>query len=114
VANFCNISRADPAHISTGFGNQTYFHPVGGGAPFVFTSVIHVSSCHLEEPKVNSNGKMQKVIEGACIEGEWERLIGAIGQVIHAREFKGQLNGSNLSFGTAYTSVDSGMCIAIV
>ncbi len=112
VGPFRNISRTNPAKISTGFGNQTYFHAVGGGPPFVFTSVIHVSACHLDEPKHNSNGKVQKLIEGACIEGEWERLVGAIGQVIHAREFMGQINGGDLSFGTAYASADSGVFVA--
>lgn len=53
------------------------------------------------------NGKMQKVIAGACIAGEWERLVGAIGMVIHQREFKAQLAQDNLSFSTAYSSSSS-------
>jgi hypothetical protein len=111
---FRNISRSDTARISTGFGSQTYFHAIGGGPAIMFTSIVQVSACYLDEPKVSSNGKMQKLIEGACIEGEWERLVGAIGQVIHAREFKGQLNGGNLLFSTSFASADSSTCVTPV
>jgi len=102
--SYHNLSRIDPATISTGVGSSTYFHAVGGGSPYMFTSLVLVNSCHLDEPRTSSAGKTQKLIEGACIEGEWERLVGCIGQIIHAREFKGQIQAGNLSFTTAFAS----------
>jgi hypothetical protein len=107
MGKFKNLSRTDPATVSTGFGSQSYFHAVGGGPPIIFLSTIIVSDCNLSEPKLTYNNKLQKSIEGACLEGEWERLVGAVGQIIRVREFGGQLIGCNLSFGTAYASVDS-------
>jgi hypothetical protein len=109
MGRYKNLSRADPATVSTGVGSQTYFHAVGGGPPLIFISTIIVSDCNLLEGKMTNNNKLQKSIEGACFEGEWERLVGAIGQVIRVREFKGQVVGGNLTFGTAYASVDFGM-----
>lgn len=94
----------DPAGISTGMGSQTHFHPVGGGTPIVFTSVIIVNSCRLNDPKITASGKLQKVIDGAGIAGEWERFVGGIGMVLNISEFKAQLYMDNLSFSTAYSS----------
>lgn len=102
--HYLNLSRVDPATISIGVGSSNYFHAVGGSAPYVFISLILVNTCYLEEPRTSTAGKTQKLIEGACIEGEWERLVGCIGQIIHAREFKGQVQGGNLSFTTAFAS----------
>lgn len=104
-----NLSRVDPKIISTGVGSSNYFHPVGGGEPYVFTSVILVSSCHLVEAKNWSTGRKQKFVEGACIEGEYERLVGCIGQIIRLRLFKGQIVGGNISFSTAFSSSNDGM-----
>jgi hypothetical protein len=106
MGKFVNLARVDPARISTGVG-RSFFHRVGGGPAMVFVSVIVVKECYLDKPKASSNGKLQKIIEGACIEGEWERLVGAIGQIIHAREYKAQLYLDNLTFGTAYGSPES-------
>jgi hypothetical protein len=111
VGNVRNLSRSDPAKISTGVGSQTHFHAVGGSSPLVFISTIVVHSCNIQDPKMNSNGKLQKVIEGACIEGEWERLVGAIGMIVNAAEFKSQIMAGNLTFGTAYASPDYGTYI---
>jgi hypothetical protein len=104
-----NLSRCDPKYVSTGFGGATYFHQVGGGSPTVFISVIRVSDCHLVEPKLTNHGKFQKVLEGACIQGEWERLVGAIGQIINEQEYKAPLEAGRLTFGTAFGTGDSGM-----
>jgi hypothetical protein len=109
MGGYANLSRVDPARISTGVGSKTYLHAVGGGIPIIFTSVIVVKECYLEEPKTTANGKALKLIEGACIEGEWERLVGAIGQVIDRVEYKSQLYMGNLSFTTVHGSSDSGM-----
>jgi hypothetical protein len=102
--NYRNLSRIDPMVISTGVHNSNYFHPVGGGAPYVFTSLILVSSCHLDEPKTSHGGRRQKIVEGACIEGEWERLVGCIGHIIRSREFTSQVVAGNLSFTTSFTT----------
>jgi hypothetical protein len=107
--NYKNLSRINPAVISTGIGSSNYFHPVGGGAPYIFTSLILVSSCHLDEPKTSSTGRTLKLVEGACIEGEYERLVGCIGQIIHLREFKGQIAGGNISFTTAFATAQNSM-----
>ena len=80
-------------------GSSTYFHAVGGGTPIIFLSTIVVKDCNLQDAKMSSTGRFQKVIEG-----EWERLVGAIGHIIHAREFKAQFYMDNLSFATAYSS----------
>jgi hypothetical protein len=102
-----NLSRCDPADISTGWGGQTCFHPIGSGSPILFVSTIQVAECHLIEPKFTANSKLQKVLEGCCVEGEWERLVGAIGHIIRAIEYKAQLQAGKLTFGTAYGSGDS-------
>jgi hypothetical protein len=102
-----NISRMDPALVSTGFCGQTHFHRIGGGPPITFTAPIVVNSSHLVEPKGTASGKMQKVIDGAMIAGEWERFVGGVGMVLNATEFKAQLYMDNLSFSTAYSSPDS-------
>ena len=112
--NIRNLSRSDPAKISIGIGSQNPFHAVSGSGPLVFVSTIVVSECNLREPKLNSkNGKLQKVIEGACIEGEWERLVGAIGMIVNATDYKAQFQGGNLSFGTAFASQDYGTCALV-
>lgn len=90
-----------------GTGSQTYFHPLGGGSPILFTSVIVVNNCHLMEARSIASGKMQKVIDGAGIAGEWERFVGGIGMVLNAREFKAQLYMDNLSYAMAYSSLES-------
>lgn len=103
------MARFDPASISTGFGSQTYLHPVGGGSPLTFVSTVMVGDCHLIEPKTHTTGKMQKLIEGVGIEGEWERLIGALGQIIDKVEYKAQIQAGYISFSSAFASPESGM-----
>jgi hypothetical protein len=86
---------------------QMHFHAVGGSSPLTFVSTIVVNECNLQQPKLGSNGKWQKVIEGACIEGEWERLVGSIGMIANVTDYKAQICEGNLSFGTAYASQDN-------
>jgi hypothetical protein len=105
--NSANLSRVDPAKISTGHLGQTYFHLLNTpGTASIFTSVILVDTCNLHEPKHMPNSKPFKSITGTLIEGEWERLVGAIGMVLHIRDFKAQLFRDNLSFTTAPSNVD--------
>jgi hypothetical protein len=104
VDGILNLSRSDPAKISTGFGSQTYFHAVGGSGPLTFISTIRVGDCHLIDPKPNPNGRMQRLIEGALVEGEWERLVGAIGQVINKSEYKAQIQAGYVSFATLFAN----------
>jgi hypothetical protein len=116
VHGILNLSRSDPAKISTGFGGQTYFHAAGGSGPLTFISTIRVGDCYLIDPKPNANGKTQRLIEGALIEGEWERLVGAIGQVINKSEYKAQIQAGYVSFATSFASPVSGelfYCLAI-
>lgn len=108
VDGILNLSRSDPARISTGFGSQTYFHAVGGSGPLTFISTVRVGDCHLIDPKHNPNGKMQRLIEGALVEGEWERLVGAIGQVINKSEYKAQIQAGYVSFATSFANPVSG------
>lgn len=98
---FVNLSRVDPATISTGFNGSKYFHRPGSPVPIVFTSAIYVSTSDLITAKSVTNSKPVKSISGALLEGEWERFVGAIGMVIWEREFKGQLFKDNLSFTTS-------------
>jgi hypothetical protein len=44
---FANLSRTNPARISTGVGSLTYFHAVGGGTLIVFLLTIVVKDCNL-------------------------------------------------------------------
>lgn len=104
-----NLARFDPAKISIGVGSQTYLHPVGGGLPLTFVSTVIVGDCHLTQPKTSPNGKMNKFIEGAGIEGEWDRLVGALGQVIDKVEYKAQIQAGYVSFSTAFASSESGV-----
>lgn len=108
VGIFRNLSRSDPTKISTGMGSQTFFHAVGGSDPFIFVSTIRVGDCHLVEPKTTGNGKLLKLIEGAGIEGEWDRLAGVIGQVINKSTYKAQIQAGYVSFSTSFGSADSG------
>jgi hypothetical protein len=103
---FANLSRVDPAYISTGHNGSKHFHRLASAAPILFTSIIVVSSCSLLEPKMTANSKPAKMISGALIGGEWERFVGAIGMVLGEREFKGQLFRDNLSFSTAPATSD--------
>lgn len=104
LANFRNLSRTDPAKVSTAVGSQTYFHAVGGGGPLLFLSAVRVGECRLFEPRTSSNGKTQKILEGALIEGEWERLVGAVGHIIDKVEYRAQIQAGYLSFSTAFAS----------
>ncbi|KIM77372.1 hypothetical protein PILCRDRAFT_12013 [Piloderma croceum F 1598] len=108
VDGILNLSRSDPTRISTGFGSQTYFHAVGGSGPLTFISTIRVGDCHLIDPKHNPNGRMQRLIEGALVEGEWEHLVGAIGQVINKSEYKAQIQAGYVSFATSFANPVSG------
>ncbi|KIM78970.1 hypothetical protein PILCRDRAFT_10889 [Piloderma croceum F 1598] len=107
VGGVQNLSRSDPTKLSTGFGSQTYFHAAGGSGPLTFVSAVRVGECHLIDPKSNANGKIQRLIEGAVIEGEWERLVGIIGHVIDKVEYKAQIQAGYVSFATALVSPDS-------
>jgi hypothetical protein len=104
-----NLARADPTRISTGVGSQKYLHAVGGGPPLTFVSTVVVGECHLIEPKTYNTGKMQKLIEGAGIEGEWDRLVGALGQIIDQTEYSAQIQAGYVSFSTSFASPTSGV-----
>ena len=106
---FRNLARCDPTSISTGFGSQTFFHAVDGITPLVFLSTVKVGGCYLLAPKEQKNGKWQKQIHGAGIEGEWERLLGVIGHVLNKDEFKAQIQDGLLSFCMSFT--DAGVFI---
>jgi hypothetical protein len=100
---FANLSRVDPALISTGMHGRAYLHPVGNGSyPIVFTSVIVVNECHLMKPKISGNSQPFKMIGGKVFSGEWERMIGCIGMILGVRDFKAQLYKDVLSFATSY------------
>ena len=111
TGRFFNLSRHDPAKVSHGIGNKNnYFHANGGNLPITFVSTIVVSECHLIEPRYNkANGRSLKTIAGACIEGEMERMVGAIGQIINEAQYKAQIEAGNISFSTSLSSGDAGM-----
>jgi len=107
VGSIRNLARSDPASLSTGFGSQSYIHAVGGNTPLTFVSTVVVGECYLIDPK-SINNKTQKLIEGAGIEGEWDRLVGVIGQVINQDVYKAQIQAGYLQFATMFSSGDSG------
>jgi hypothetical protein len=103
--------------ISVGFGSQTHFHAVGGGGPLTFVSTISIGECCLVEPKSTHNGtKIQRLIEGALIEGKWEHLVRVVGQVINHSEYKAQIQGGYVLFSTALGSPYAGrlFCILVI
>jgi hypothetical protein len=95
-----NLSHVNPAEVSTGLHGKKHFHRVGDDHPFTFCSVIHVDSCYLDEARTTGNGKLQKVIKGSMMEGEFERLVGAIGMIISECQYNGQLYKDVLDFST--------------
>jgi hypothetical protein len=111
VGGIRNLSRSDPAKLSTGFGSQTYIHAVGGSAPLSFVSTVLVGKCHLIDPKTAPNGRSQKLIEGIGIEGEWDRLIGVVGQVINRTQYKAPVEAGYVSFSTTLGNPVSGMSL---
>ena len=52
-------------------------------------------------------------MEGAVLEGEWERLVGVIGQVINKTDFKSQIQVGYVSFATTLSSPGSGGLFSI-
>lgn len=110
VGGVRNLARTDPAKLSTGFGSQTYIHSVGGSGPITFVSTVKVRECYLIDPKVHNN-KIQKLIEGAGIDGEWERLVCAVGQIIKLQEYKSQVQAGYLQFSTTFATGTSGMSV---
>lgn len=97
---FMNLSRTDPAKISTGSNGKKHFHSVYSDQPLVFASVVVVDQCYLEGGKATSTGKLQKILKGSLLEGEFERFVGNIGMIIRAREFGAQLYKDVLDFST--------------
>lgn len=110
VGGVRNLARTDPAKLSTGFGSQTYIHPVGGSSPVTFVSTVKVRECCLIDPR-EKNNKVQKTIEGAGIDGEWERLVCAIGQIIDRQEYKSQIQAGYLEFSTTFSTGAAGMSV---
>lgn len=99
-SQFMNLSRADTAKISTGSNGKKHFHSMHSDQPLVFTSVIVVDQCYLEDGKATSTGKLQKILKGSLLEGEFERFVGNIGMIIRAQEFSAQLYKDVLDFST--------------
>ena len=97
---FMNISRADPAKISTGSHGKKHFHGIRSDQPLVFTSVVIVDLCCLEDGRTTAAGKLQKIIKGSLLGGEFERFVGNIGMIIRARTFSAQLYKDILDFST--------------
>ena len=74
----------------------------------MFVSTVKVGECNLINPRIR-NSKMHKMIEGAPVEGEWERLVAVIGHVIDKTEYSAQVQAGYISFATAFATADSGM-----
>jgi hypothetical protein len=105
-----NLSRVDPAFVSTRMHGKRHFHRVGNDQPLLCTSVVVVDQCHLNEGKITAQGKLQKVVKASLLEGEFKRLIGVIGMIIREREFKGQLYKDILDFTTFTDTGNSKVC----
>ena len=103
-----NLSRVDPAYVSIGFNGKRHFHHPGNDHPLLFTSVITVDQCYLDQGKTTTNGKLQKVFKGSLMEGEFELFVGAIGMIIGERKYHAQMFKDVLDFST-FMSLDSGM-----
>jgi|SRR5882762_4747449 len=88
--------------------SQTYFHATGGSGPLTFVSYVRVGECHLIDPKTSANGRIQRLIEGAVIAGEWDQLVAVIGHVINQVEYKAQIQAGYVLFATALMSPESG------
>lgn len=86
--------------MSTGNQGKKYFHLVGDERPLTFISVIVVDRSYLEEGRTTTTGKLQKILKGSLIEGEFERLVGIIGMVAGTRDFRAQYYRDVLDFST--------------
>jgi hypothetical protein len=109
--DYKNIGRTPVHLVSIGVNGRNYMHAVGGGGPMIFISIIRVHACNIFEPLLSQGvGKPLRSVQGAMIEGEWERAIGSIGMIINEKEFRAPLFRDDLSFTTAFGSNESGMC----
>jgi hypothetical protein len=61
----------------------------------------------LDEGRTTANEKLQKIIKGSLMEGEFERFVGAIGMILGQRQYNAQIFRDVLDFSTFM--VDSGM-----
>jgi len=98
--SIANLSRVDPAFVSTGLHGKKHFHRVANDQPLLFTSVVIVDQCYLAEGRTTTNGKLHKLIKGTLLEGEFERFVGAIGMITRERHFMAQLYKDALDFST--------------
>lgn len=108
-----NLSRVDPAVVSTGNHGKKHFHTLLNDQPLVFTSVIVVDQCYLNEGKTNSAGKSQKLLRGSLLEGEFERFVGAVGMVAQVSDFRAQYYKDVLDFSTFMEFGDGGTLLLL-
>ena len=109
LRSYKNLSHIDPAVISTSIGSSSYFHPVGGGTPYVFMSPYSSQFVSSGCAKYYIYWDVTKAVAGALIEGEYKRLVGCISQIICLRDFKSQIFSGIISFTHALSPVNSSM-----
>jgi len=107
-----NLSRVDPAMVSTGDQGKRHFHAIGSGKPLLFTSVVKVDQSYLIHGRTSTNGKLQKLIKGSMLAGEFERFVGAVGMVAHVEEFKAQYYKDVLDFA-CFMDLDNGAPVSV-
>lgn len=110
--NYGNLSRMDPRKLTINQISQPFIHRLGASRPIVLISVMLVSDCFLINPKTSGNAKPQRVISGGIFEGEWERLVGAIGMIARVTDYKAQLYMDKLSFATAPQQADGSWALS--
>lgn len=100
--NMGNLSRIDPAMVSTGGGVPYFFSLPSGGLKFMmFTSVGVVGACNIKEPyAMGSQGRIRKQITLSLFGGEHERLVGAIGMVTNQPQYGFPISGDFIEFST--------------
>lgn len=99
--SWANLSRVDPALISTGKGFNYFFGLSSQGSKFMkFISVGLVGACHLYEPHAIANNRFRKQISIALFGGEHERFIGAMGMITNQERYGLSLVGDYVEFST--------------
>ena len=97
-----NLSRMDPALVTTGLNGRTDFRSVrAGGSPKLFTSVGETGECHLEEPKMTGVQRLQRILSVSILAGEYERFVGAVGMISNLHIFAAQMKADYLDFTSA-------------
>lgn len=109
--SWVNLSRVDPALISTGKGFNYFFGLSSQGTKFMkFISVGLVGAYHLYEPYAIAHNRFRKQISIALFGGEHERFIGAMEMITNQERYGLSLVDDYVEFSTAMSMPGGDLC----